>query len=34
MGMNFLKPEGKRLIEKHRRCWGDNIKINFNDIGF
>jgi hypothetical protein len=26
------KPEGKRPVEKHRRRWEDNIKIDFTEI--
>jgi hypothetical protein len=26
------KPEGKRLLGRHRCRWEDNIKINFREI--
>jgi hypothetical protein len=25
-------PEGKRQLEKHRRKWHDNIKMNFTQM--
>jgi hypothetical protein len=28
------KPEGKRLIEKPKRMWVDNIKIHLREIGW
>jgi hypothetical protein len=27
------KPEGKRLLARHRRRWEDNIKLDLRDIG-
>ena len=27
------KPEGKRLLERPRRRWEDNIKMNLRDVG-
>jgi hypothetical protein len=27
------KPEGKRLLERPRRRWEDNIKMDLRDIG-
>jgi hypothetical protein len=27
------KPEGKRPLERPRRRWGDNIKIDLREIG-
>jgi hypothetical protein len=28
------KPEGKRLLERHRRRWEDNIKIDLGEVGW
>jgi hypothetical protein len=28
------KPEGKRPLEKTRRSWEDNIKINLRELGW
>jgi hypothetical protein len=27
------KPEGKRLLERPRRRWDDNIKMDFQEVG-
>jgi hypothetical protein len=27
------KPEGKRLLERPRRRWEDNIKMDFREVG-
>jgi len=27
------KPEGKRPLERHRRRWEDNIKIDVQEVG-
>jgi len=27
------KPEGKRLLERHRRRWEDNIKMDLQEVG-
>jgi hypothetical protein len=26
------KPEGKRLLERHRRMWEDNIKMDIQEV--
>jgi hypothetical protein len=26
------KPEGRRLLERHRRRWEDNIKMNLREV--
>jgi hypothetical protein len=28
------KPEGRRLLERSRRRWEDNIKMDLRDVGF
>ena len=28
------KPEGKRPLGRHRRRWGDNIKMDLQEVGF
>ena len=28
------KPEGKRPLEKPRRKWEDNIKLNLREVGW
>jgi hypothetical protein len=28
------KPEGKRPLERPRRRWVDNIRINFGEVGW
>jgi len=28
------KPEGKRLLERHRHKWEDNIEIDHTEIGW
>jgi hypothetical protein len=28
------KPEGKRPLGRRRRRWGDNIKIDFQEVGW
>jgi hypothetical protein len=28
------KPEGKRSLEKHKRRWEDNIKMDLKEIGW
>ena len=27
------RPEGKRSLERHRRRWGDNIKMDLQEVG-
>ena len=27
------KPEGKRPLGRHRRRWGDNIKMDLQEVG-
>ena len=28
------KPEGKRPIGRHRRRWDENIKMDFQEVGY
>jgi hypothetical protein len=28
------KPEGKRPLERHRRRWEDNIKMDLQEVGY
>jgi hypothetical protein len=28
------KPEGRRLLERPRRRWEDNIRINLREVGW
>jgi hypothetical protein len=28
------KPEGQRSLGRHRRRWEDNIKMDFQEVGF
>jgi hypothetical protein len=32
-GMLVVKPEGKRPLERQRRRWVDNLKMNLREIG-
>jgi hypothetical protein len=32
LGFFVRKPEGKRSLERHRRRWEDNIKIDFREV--
>jgi hypothetical protein len=29
----MVKPEGKRLLERPRHRWGDNIKVDLQEVG-
>jgi hypothetical protein len=33
-GILVGKPEGKRLLERHRRRWENNIKMDLSEIGW
>jgi len=28
------KPEGKRILERSRHRWGDNIKVDLQEVGY
>jgi hypothetical protein len=28
-----VKPEGRRTLERHRRRWRDNIKLDLQEVG-